>query len=121
MKAFFDSYGRPKVKLAIRGTRQSGTLEAILDTGFDGFLSLPVATAVPLGLELIGIQPVEYADGRVSKELVFAVKVNLNAKEKVVSATLTGGSEALAGTGLFGDYDLKLNFSKQIISMEKIK
>ena len=120
MGVFFSSQGRPKVKLHTKGKRQGGNLEAILDTGFDGFLSLPITTAVSLGLELIGIQPVEYADGRTSKELVFSVEVNMEGKWKTVPTTLTSSSEALVGTALLADYELSLNFHKQKVILEKV-
>lgn len=88
------------------GTKQSGVVEAILDTGFDGYLSLPINIAVSLGLELIAVVPVEYADGRTSQELV--------------STMLTAGAEPLAGISLFADYEMRLNFPKQKINLEKI-
>jgi predicted aspartyl protease len=49
------------------------TVEGILDTGFDGFLCLPISLAVSLGLELIDVTRTELADGTVMEdELVFA-------------------------------------------------
>ena len=64
METFFDSRNHPKIRFTVVGARKSSLLEAILDTGFDGYLSLPISTAVTLGIELITIIPVEYADGR---------------------------------------------------------
>jgi len=121
METFFDTKNHPKVKLAVSGAKQSSLLEAILDTGFDGYLSLPISIAVTLGIELTAIVPVEYADGRRSQELVFSVKVNLSGKEETVPATLTAGAEALAGTALLADCELKLNFPRQKISLERVR
>lgn len=45
MEVFFDERGHPKTRVKVKGARQKGTLEAILDTGFDGYLSLPVNIA----------------------------------------------------------------------------
>ena len=121
METFFDARKHPKIKLTVIDARQSSLLEAILDTGFDGYLSLPINIAVTLGIELAAIVPVEYADGRRSQELVFSVRVELNGKEKIVPATLTAGAEALAGISLFADYELRLNFPKQKIIFEKVQ
>ena len=96
-------------------------MEAILDTGFDGYLSLPINIAVTLGIELTAIIPVEYADGRRSQELVFSIKMNFDGKEEIVPATLTAGAEALAGTALMTDYELKLNFPRQKINLERVR
>jgi clan AA aspartic protease len=42
---------------------QTHAINAIVDTGFSGFLSLPVATIAALGLPWIGRQQVVFADG----------------------------------------------------------
>lgn len=63
------------VKVMGRGGAEV-TVEGILDTGFDGFLCLPVPVAVSLGLELIDVTHTELADGTiVEDELVFAGRV----------------------------------------------
>lgn len=117
MEAYFDRQKRPKVNLAVIGRKQTVNITATLDTGFDGFLSLPINIAVSLGLELTGMVEVEYADGRTSRELVFSADVNLDGSTKNVTATLTGGSEALAGTALFNDYEVRFKFRDQKISI----
>lgn len=120
METFFDPRNHPKIKLAVGGARQTSLLEAILDTGFDGYLSLPISIAVTLGIELITIIPVEYADGRRSQELVFSVKVDFDGKEETVPATLTAGAEALAGTALLAKYKLVISFPHQRITLQKV-
>lgn len=120
METFFDARKHPKIKVTVVGVRKSSSLEAILDTGFDGYLSLPINIAVTLGIELIAIVPVEYADGRRSQELVFSVRVDLDGTEEMVPATLTAGSEALAGTALLAKYELRVNFPRKRITLEKV-
>ena len=120
METFFDARKHPKIKLMVVGAKKSSSLEAILDTGFDGYLSLPIAIAVTLGIELAAIIPVEYADGRRNQELVFSVRVDLDGKEETVPATLTAGAEALAGTSLLEKYELRVNFPKRRIAIEKV-
>lgn len=119
METFFDARNHPKIKLTVVGARKSSLLEAILDTGFDGYLSLPISIAVTLGIELTSIIPVEYADGRRSQELVFSVRMDFDGKEAIVPATLTAGSEALAGTALLAKYELRINFLHQKIILQK--
>lgn len=115
MEVFFDKRRTPKIKLRVKGRRQAVVIEAVLDTGFNGSLSIPISIAVPLGLELIGREPVEYADGRTSYELIFSVEVILDGKSKSVLTTLTGSSEALVGTALLNNYEVRLNFKTQKI------
>ena len=115
MEAFFDEQRHPMVKLAVAGSKKRRLITAILDTGFDGFLSIPITVAVTLGLELSDIVQVQYADGRVSNELVFNANIEIDGKLKEVKATLTGSVEALAGTLLFSDKKVTLDFSHKSI------
>lgn len=101
METFFDDRNHPKIKLAVGGAKQSNLI------------------AVTLGIELTAIIPVEYADGRRSQELVFSVKVELDGKRETVPATLTAGTEALAGTALLAKYKLIINFPLQKIILQK--
>lgn len=117
MEAYFDEKNHPKVKLVVGGRRKKHLLNAIIDTGFDGFLSLPLTIAVGLGLELTDIVQVQYADGRISNELVFAVNVEINNKTRAVQATLTNSIEALAGTALFANNKVLFDFSQKKISI----
>jgi predicted aspartyl protease len=121
METFFDSRNHPKIRLAVGGAKQSSLLEAILDTGFDGYLSLPINIAVTLGIELAAIIPVEYADGRRNQELVFSVKVSFGGMEETVPATLTAGAEALAGTALLAKYELGVNFPRRKITLQRVQ
>lgn len=121
MDSFFDNLGRPKARITVGGSRKTSTIDAVFDTGFDGYLSLPIPLAIQLGLELIGIESVEYADGRIAKELVFTAIANLNGKNRIVRATLTESFEALAGIRLFVDSKVILDFPGRKISITRSK
>lgn len=118
MKAFFDKNDHPKVKILVKGKRQKGALNCLLDSGFDGYLCLPISVAVGLGLELVSIQQVQYADGRLSQELVFKITVNLGGRDKEIEATLTSANEALVGTALLANNIVTFNFPKKKISIK---
>jgi len=115
METFFDKNNHPKIKIIVKGRKQKGKLTCLLDSGFDGYLCLPVNIAVGLGLELISIQEVQYADGRTNQELVFLITVNLDGKDQEVPATLTSSAEPLAGTSLFAEKIITFNFPKKEI------
>lgn len=111
MIGFFDENGRPRVKFKISGTRKGGEITALLDTGFSGSLALPPQYLIAVGSELVGIEPMTYADGRTSNELLFSVKVDLDGESKSIAAHLiSGASEPIAGNQLFYPYVILIDF-----------
>ena len=62
MRGYFDNRGRPRIAVSLFGTRAEITIDAVIDTGFEGALCVPVPLAIPLGLELHGWVDYEFAD-----------------------------------------------------------
>lgn len=62
---YVDPNGHPRVTIHIRGTHPTefAQVDALVDTGFTGFLMLPIAQALPLGLALYGTGDYNLADG----------------------------------------------------------
>ena len=100
----------PTARIKAIGSRQTLALTAIVDTGFDGYLCLPIRFAVQLGLELIGEQLIELADGTQQNELVFAGLVRFLRQTREVQIMLTESEDALIGTSLLNHYPLNIEF-----------
>jgi len=67
---YFDPDGRPTVEIEVSNPLGwQRTVKALIDTGFDGFLSLPILEAFPIGLLLRGTMPVTLADGSIKQTL----------------------------------------------------
>ncbi len=103
LRGIIDGYGHCWVPVTIVGLRQEISVEAILDTGFDGWVCLPMRLAVQLGLELCGFQTVELADGTQKEELVFSGGVIFGDKRDKVDIALTSGGDTLVGLGLLAN------------------
>ena len=111
MVGFFDENGRPKVRFKIGGTRNGGEITALFDTGFSGSLALPPQHLIAVGSELVGIEPMTYADGRTSNELLFSIKVDLDGESKsIVAHLISGAAEPIAGNQLFYPYVVLVDF-----------
>jgi clan AA aspartic protease len=112
--------GTPVVTLKVLGTRGEVIVEGILDTGFDGFLCLPISIAVTLGLELIDTIRTELADGTVVEdELVFAGQVEWDGTVMSVPIVLTRSEDALIGTAFLQGYVVQLDYTANTIRIEK--
>lgn len=111
LKGGINQAGSPIFKIKVYGNRGEVIVDGILDTGFDGFLCLPIAVAVPLGLELMDVTDSELADGSVVEdELVFTGKVLWGDEVKDVEILLTKSSDALIGTAILRNTEVNLNF-----------
>ncbi|MFQ6057843.1 MAG: hypothetical protein ACE5MB_03050 [Anaerolineae bacterium] len=88
------------------------TVEAIVDTGFNGQLCLPIPIAIELGLQLAGVQEIELADGTTRDELVFTGQALFEekAEPRRVRIFLTRATDAMLGTELLQGKTLEVNF-----------
>jgi len=117
VKAYLDEYGQAVVEFVIKGSRTDISAKAIIDTGFDGDICLPVHLAIQLGLELKSVQVVELADGSRKNELVFTGSITLNGEEKEIEILLTNSKDTLLGTGLLYKKVLKIDFTRGIVEI----
>lgn len=123
IKGYIDIAGRPMVDIVVIGSEEEIPLSAIVDTGFDGDICLPARVAVRLGLKLDDIFPVELADGSIKEELIFVGKVKWGNQVKKADVLLTQSDDALVGTGLLKDSELKIGFLSRnlLIQKEEVK
>jgi clan AA aspartic protease len=113
--------GTPLLALKVIGKGGVGiTVEGILDTGFDGFLCLPIPLAVSLGLELIDVTRTELADGTVvEEELVFAGQAEWDGVVMDVDILLTRSADVLIGTAFLKEYLVQLDYKANTVMIEK--
>jgi len=81
-------------------------IEAILDTGFDGWLGLPNALISSLQLLRVAELPVRFGDGRVELIDYYEAKVIWDGVERIVDVRALDG-EILIGMALLSGYDLR--------------
>jgi clan AA aspartic protease len=97
---FLNSSGRPAIKIEISGAwpQTKKEIEAVIDTGFSGFLSIPLMQAFPLALPLVGTTNVELADGVTHAKFTGISTIWLGAELQVGIAILEpSSSDVLLG------------------------
>jgi predicted aspartyl protease len=69
---YLDGRGHPHVKIRVWGLSEqfAQEFEAMIDTGFTGFLSIPITAAFPLAITLFGTTSYMLADGSTSPKLL---------------------------------------------------
>ena len=120
MDCYIDFAMQVKCKINVKGTRKSVPIEAVIDTGFSGFLCIPVSVAIQIGLELFGQETVILADGSKKRQLTFLGTVVFEKKEIPIEISLTNADEALLGVGLLQNKKLEINFPQKIVSIEEV-
>lgn len=116
---YFDARGNPCLKVSLAGVfiaPPGVEFEAIIDTGFSGFLCLPIVRAFPLGLPLHGTTSAVLADGAVSTCLtaVCRMTVGKQLREGVVLLQ-TQSKDALIGMDFLRKFGASLFMTKSAI------
>lgn len=79
----FDQQGHPCLKIHLCGVRHPPPgieYEVMIDTGFSGFVQIPMAHAIALQLPLEGAQTLTLADGKTTTALTALVRATLGAR-----------------------------------------
>jgi clan AA aspartic protease len=117
IQAYFDDLGNPKVKIAVGGSRMQVEVAALIDTGFNGYITLPSTIATQLGLELTSVTWVELADGSVIRNSVFSGHTTFGGQSQEVEIMMTDSDEALIGTALLSNYKLTIDFVNRTVEI----
>jgi clan AA aspartic protease len=92
------------IEILVRGpTGKEKHHEAVLDTGFNGFLTLPAETISSLALPYLGTTKGIQADGKMGKWDVFEATVLWDGQERSVPVLASEGG-ALVGMAMVADY-----------------
>jgi clan AA aspartic protease len=97
------------IRLVVAGPRgQQQEIEAIIDTGFTGFLTLPPALVAALGLSWLSRQPGILADGSVDIFDVYVASVLWDGQPRSVEVE-AADAEPLVGMSLLDRHSLRID------------
>ena len=119
MRGYFDDARQPRIVVSIFGNRGEATIDAVIDTGLDGALCLPLSLAIPLGLELHGRINYELADGTIKRELTFEATIHLGEAVDQAEISLTESEDALLGSELLDDYVLEIDYGNRTVEIRE--
>jgi predicted aspartyl protease len=107
----FDSSGSPTIQIEVYGWNSDirRSVTAIVDTGFTGFLMLPILTAFPIGLILHSLMDITLADGSIQNKLTCRGGVHFDGQTRPGLIILEEqGTEVLVGIEFLKSFGLTL-------------
>lgn len=105
----FAANGDPTLDIEIVGLGKTAKLTCLVDTGFTGFLSIPLLQALPLGLVLAGTTTVTFANGASEPRLTFLSQARIDGQERFGIVFLEfQSSQVLLGMDFLRVFGLKL-------------
>lgn len=100
------------IQLELAGTnRRSTTMPAVVDTGFNGFLTLPMSVLSLLGASLVGTRRAELGDGNLVELDVYVVSARWENIDRDVLA-LQADSVPLVGMSML--WGSKVTFDAEV-------
>jgi len=107
-----DAAGRALLRLTVRGPLGSTAVEAVVDTGSTGALTLPPEVIARLGLPYFGPALARLADGRVTHTRTYVAEVEWVGGPRSCIADAAGLDVALVGTTLLDGRVLTIDFGE---------
>ncbi len=121
LRGWVNEQGEPRVELVIDLGPAGGHVvtDAVIDTGFNGYLSVPLVLLASANWELLGFEEYELASGEVVSEPVYWGRVRLAGEERPVYAVATRASDVLVGTGMLRGMVLTVDFGAGTVLIER--
>lgn len=85
----------------------------MLDTGFNGYLSVPAQVLARSGWQLIGTEVYEIATGALVEQEVYLGEIAFDGERRMVYAVATNAQDVLIGTKLLRTKVLTIDFRAQ--------
>jgi len=76
LNGHIDERNQLWLAITVGGLHSKQTINALIDTGFNGELLLPLQVAIPLGLQLAGAASYRLADGSISQQMLFSAFID---------------------------------------------
>ncbi len=112
MDGHLESKASPRIRIAIAGalSREPIEVDAIVDTGFTGSITMPIAKALPLGLILFSVTQFTLADDRKVTNFLCMGTVRFEGRASMVTIAIGDGGDVLVGTEFMDTFAAILHF-----------
>lgn len=117
---FINENDEPVIEVKLDLDKGKRPVNAVIDTGFNGYICVPKKLIDESDWEFLGIEEYELASGELMRERVFLGRVEIGMEKLVAFILSTNSSDTLIGTKLLKNRVLTINFAKKTLKIEKI-
>ncbi len=103
----------PVIGLVLKRAGRLKEIEAIVDTGFSGYLCLSLRYIADISLEYAFTDEFELADGRTISEDVFLGEVIFDGEEREIFVVFTASEDSLIGGSLLADHVVTIDYPRR--------
>lgn len=113
LKGKVNRQGEPRVSLSLLLRQRPARFSAVLDTGFNGYLSVPTPVLVRSGWQLIGSETYEIATGALVEQEIYLGEIVFDGERRMIYGVATNAQDVLIGTKLLRTKVLTIDFRTQ--------
>jgi len=117
---FVNESDEPVVEVKLDLGKEKRAVNAVIDTGFNGYISIPKKLIDESDWDFLGIEEYELASGELMRERVFLGRVEIGTEKLVVFILSSNSSDTLIGTKLLKNRLLTINFADKTLKIEKV-
>lgn len=119
LKGSVNALGEPLVSITLLSRDgRAHSHRAVIDTGFNGTLSLPEKLAKQYGWQWVGYESYQIATGDVVQEKVFLGRIRWFKQTQDIAAVASHADDILIGTKLLRRSKLWIDFSKKKLTLK---
>ena len=117
---FVNESDEPVVEVKLDLGKEKRLVNAVIDTGFNGYISVPRKLIDESDWNFLGIEEYELASGELMRERVFLGRIEIGTEKLVAFILSSNSSDALIGTKLLKNRVLTINFADKTLKIEKV-
>jgi len=109
----------PVIEIGLKDGETVSMIEAIVDTGFSGYLCLSEQWVDKLDMSFRFVESYEMANGEIITRDVFRGVIRFDGQEQKVDVILTASDDTLIGASLFKEYQVAIDYPRRHVRMER--
>ena len=119
IEGIVNNFDEPIIKLDIHlSGNNSKKVNAIIDTGFNGYISIPTTIIEESNWDFLGTEEYELANGDIVEERVYLGKIIFDGDELQVFSLTNRTKDVLIGTKVLKNKILKVDFKDSKVTIE---